>query len=297
MEEVLSEGARIKTGLVIEGGGMKCAYSAGILDKFLDDGIHFDYVVGVSAGAANAASYMAGQRDRNRRFYTEHIHKDGYFGLTSMRKWGELFGLNTIYGTMTNEGGDDPLDYDAVMENPAAYEVVATNALTGEPTYFAKEKMIRNKYTHIKASCALPAACRPRFINGIPYYDGGVSDPIPVDHALDGHCDRAVLILSKPRDFVKTPEKLRRVYTERCHQFPEIIKLLNERHISYMRDMHHAYDLEKEGKALIFAPSENLPMSTYAMDGEANQRLYDLGVHDYEVQRERLQAFMQGSIS
>ena len=72
-----------KTALIVEGGGMKCAYSAGVLDKFIDDNITFDYCIGVSAGSANALSFMAGQRDRNRRFYTDHIDEPGYFGLKS----------------------------------------------------------------------------------------------------------------------------------------------------------------------------------------------------------------------
>ena len=82
-----------KTALIVEGGGMKCAYSAGVLDKFIDDNITFDYCIGVSAGSANALSFMAGQRDRNRRFYTDHIDEPGYFGLKSFLKTGNIFGL------------------------------------------------------------------------------------------------------------------------------------------------------------------------------------------------------------
>lgn len=72
----------MKIGLVVEGGGMKCAYSAGILDKFLDDHIQFDYCIGVSAGAANTLSYLAGQRGRNLRFYTEHLSRSPVFKCT-----------------------------------------------------------------------------------------------------------------------------------------------------------------------------------------------------------------------
>ena len=99
----------MKTGLVVEGGGMKCAYSAGILDKFLDDDITFSYCIGVSAGAANTLSYLAGQRGRNLRFYTEHLRDPRYLSVRSLVHTGNLFGLQYIYGTLTNSDGADHL--------------------------------------------------------------------------------------------------------------------------------------------------------------------------------------------
>ena len=174
-----------KIGLVVEGGGMKCAYNAGILDGFLDHGILFDYCIGVSGGAGNAASYVAGQRGRNIRFFTEHIHSPKYFGIRSLLATGNLFGLQYIYGELTNSGGKDPLDFAAIMKSPAEYEVVATNALTGEARYFGKEEMKQDDYRPIMASSAIPAAYRPVVIDGVPYYDGGIADAIPVRHALE----------------------------------------------------------------------------------------------------------------
>lgn len=280
-------------GLVVEGGGMKCAYSAAILDKFLDDSVSFDYVCGVSAGSANAASYLAGQRGRNLRFYTEHIYEKEYFGPESFLKHGDLFGLDYIYSTVTNSSGADPLDWPKVEANPTRYEVVATNALTGKPRYFDKSEIHQNDYSIIKASCSLPAACRPRFIDGIPYYDGGVSDSIPADRALSQGCDKVVLILSKPRSFVKQPEKFRILYSAACRRYPKIVELLDNRHILYTESFRHAFELEKEGTAFIFAPSRNLPMSTYAMDAAENQRLYELGLQDYSAQRIALMEFLK----
>lgn len=119
-----------KTGLIVEGGGMKCAYSAGILDKFLDDSIAFDYCIGVSAGAANTLSYLAGQRGRNLRFYTVHLDDPRYLSVRSLLRTGNLFGLQYIYGTLTNSDGADPIDYDAIMKNPAEFYMPATDTST-----------------------------------------------------------------------------------------------------------------------------------------------------------------------
>ena len=158
-------------GLVVEGGGMKCAYNAGILDAFLDHHITFDYCIGVSGGAGDLASYLAGQRGRNLRFFTQHIHDEPeYFGLKSWRKTGDLFGLKYIYGTLTNSTGKDPLDFQALMNHPARYQVVVTNALTGQPEYYGKESLRQDDYRLVMASCAIPAACRPVELNGVPYY-------------------------------------------------------------------------------------------------------------------------------
>lgn len=282
----------MQTGLVVEGGGMKCAYGAAVLDRFLDDGIHYDYVIGVSAGSANAASFLAGQRGRNLRFYTEHIHESYYFGVDSFLKSRDLFGLDYIYSAVSNSTGEDPLDWEAVERNPARYEVVATNALTGEPRYFDKSEMAQDDYTAIKASCALPAACRPRMVDGIPYYDGGVSDAIPVDRALSQGCERLVVILSKPRSFVKQPEGLRRIYTKRCRAYPKVVELLDNRHIRYTANFRRVFELEREGRAFVFAPSRELPMSTYAMNAADNERLYELGLQDYMVLRNSLREFL-----
>ncbi len=281
-----------RIGLVVEGGGMKCAYSAAVLDRFLDDKVSFDYVIGVSAGSANAASFLAGQRGRNLRFYTSHIHESYYFGADSFLKSGDLFGLDYIYSTITNSTGSDPLDWAAIEQNPAEYEVVATNARTGEPRYFDKSEMAQDDYTVIKASCALPAACKPRAVDGIPYYDGGVSDPIPVDRALSKGCDRVVVILSKPRTFVKKPEGFREIYTRACREYPKIVELLDNRHISYTEHFQRVFELEQEGKVFIYAPSKELPMSTFAMKAEDNQKLYELGLQDYMVLRRGLQEFL-----
>ena len=281
-----------KIGLVVEGGGMKCAYNAGILDVFLDHQITFDYCIGVSGGAGNVASFVAGQRGRNIRFFTEHIHSPQYFGVKSLLKTGNLFGLQYIYGDLTNTTGKDPLDFPAIMKNPAEYEVAATNAVTGEAEYFGKEDMKQDDYRPIMASSAIPAACRPVEINGVPYYDGGISDAIPVRRALEKGCDRIVVILSKQRDYVRKPQGMRFLYSTLCRKYPKIIEDIDRRHITYRENLQEVFDLEKKGKAFVFAPSEHVKVGTYSMDEKTERILYDLGVKDFSDQEEALKRFI-----
>lgn len=283
----------MKIGLVVEGGGMKCAYSAGILDKFLDDHIQFDYCIGVSAGAANTLSYLAGQRGRNLRFYTEHLSDPRYLSVHSLIRTGSLFGLQYIYRTLTNSDGKDPIDYDAIMKNPAEFYMPATDAVTGTATYFSKYDIVRDDYRTLMATCALPGFCRPVQVNHHYYYDGGVADSIPVQHALDDGCDKLVVILSNPRDFVKQPEAHRPIYKRMLHKYPKTIEGIDHRHINYQASIDLTAKLEKEGKAFVFAPSKHLNLGTFSKDAALEQKLYDLGVFDYETQSGKLLAFLQ----
>ena len=281
-----------KTGLVVEGGGMKCAYNAGILDAFLDEHLTFDYCIGVSAGSGNLASYLAGQRGRNLRFFTEHIHSPEYFGWKSLVKTGNLFGLPYIYGELTRAGGKDPLDFPAFQNNPADYRAVVTNALTGQPEYFGREKMQQDDYRLIMASSAIPVACRPVILDGTPYFDGGLTDAIPVRHALEEGCTKLVVILSKNRGYVRKPQGMRALYRWSCRRYPNVIDAIANRHIRYNENLQDVFALEQAGTAFVFAPSEPLRVGTYSIQEDAERELYNLGLRDFAAQRERLAAFL-----
>lgn len=285
-----------KIGLVVEGGGMKCAYNSGILDAFLRAGITFDYCIGASAGAGNLASYLAGQDGRNLRFFTDHIHSPDYFGLKSLLKTGSLFGLQYIYGDLTRAGGKDPLDFPAFCKNPTEYQVVVTNALTGRPEYFGREMMHQDDYRLVMASCAIPVACRPVTLRGTPYFDGGLTDAIPVRHALEQGCTKLVVILSKNRDYVRQPQKMRLLYRTVCRRYPRIVEAIDRRHVVYNENLRDVFALERQGTAFVFAASKPLRVGTYSMDEQAERALYDLGLQDFQAQRDKLQTFLGRAI-
>ena len=133
-----------KIGVIDVGGGTRGIFGAGVLDFCMDNGIHFDHFVGVSAGSANGASYIAGQKGRNLVFYNEYAFRKEYMSWENFRKTGSYIDLDYIYGTLSNEDGEYPLDYDAMMANPCGFEIVATNAVTGRPMYFRKEETMKN---------------------------------------------------------------------------------------------------------------------------------------------------------
>ncbi|MCR5467818.1 MAG: patatin family protein [Lachnospiraceae bacterium] len=281
-----------KIGLVVEGGGMKCAYSAGVLDKFLDCGITFDYVIGVSAGAANAASFVAGQRDRNLRFYTEYVDDPGYLSIKNFFDDGQAFGLQYIYATLSNSDGKDPLDFPAFIANETEYECVATRRADGKPVFFGKNDMKQDDYTAIMASCALPIYCKPIKYKGKYYYDGGVSDAIPFHRAFEKGCDKVVVISSKPRSFVKKPEGGKHIYRKILKDFPAMINAIDNRHVMYQTTTRNMRKAEEEGKLFVIAPSNPPKMSSFTKDPKVERELYDLGIHDFETLEEELLCFL-----
>lgn len=284
----------MKIGLVVEGGGMKCAYTAGILDKLLDNKITFDYAIGVSAGSSSTASFLAGQRDRNRRFFVEHVGEPGYMGFRTFLKTGSFFGLEYIYATLTNSDGADPIDYQTILDNPTEFKVVATDAVTGKPVYFDKTDAKQDDYRIFMASCAIPVVSKPIKIHGKYYFDGGCADPIPVRKALEDGCDKVVILLCRPKDTVRTPEKHREMLKTALLKYPKIFHAIDNRAIIYNEVLSFSKALEEQGKAFIIAPNEALPVSTYTRDPEILQGLYDIALKEFEEKKESLMTFLKG---
>ena len=270
--------AKQKIGAVDVGGGTRGIFGAGVLDRCMDLGIHFDYFVGVSAGSANGASYLAGQRGRNLVFYDDYAFRKEYMSMENFRKSGSYIDLDYIYGTLSNEGGEYPLDYDAIMENPCGFEIVATNALTGRAIYFRKEEIERNNYAFFKASSCVPVIDKPYYVGKIPCYDGGLADPVPYKRVFRAGCDKAVVILTKPRDTVRNSSKDRLMSAAIAHEYPKAAETWANRANTYNKSIDEIFGLEKEGKVLIIAPENIGELKTLSQDHAALEDLYEQGL-------------------
>ena len=169
--------------LVLEGGGMRGQYASGAMDFFLQAGIRFPYVIGVSAGISNAASYVAGQFERNRRVFTTFAGDPRYF---SWRNWwtqGNPFGMDFIYRELPNYL---PFDFAAFESSTTRFRIGATDCATGQAVYFDKADAPMTEA--LLASSSLPMVGRMARVNGKLYLDGGIADPIPFRQAAtDGH--------------------------------------------------------------------------------------------------------------
>lgn len=270
----------MKTAVVDVGGGLRGVYATGVLDRCLEEGIRFDAGVGVSAGSANIASYMAGQKGRNYQFYAEYSGRREYMSLRNFLHKKSYIDMDYVYGELSNAGGENPLDYEALAANPALFIAVATNAETGQVKYFDKSDMSRNHYDILKASCSIPFVCHPYPIGGIPYYDGALSDPVPIEKAFSTGCEKVVLILTKPRDFRRTPDKDRRMAAGIRKKYPFAAAQLELRADRYNAGIALAGKYEKQGNLLIVTPDDTCGMDTLTRNPEAMKRFYKKGVQD-----------------
>lgn len=273
----------MKLGVVDVGGGLRGVYAAGIFDFCLAEGIRFDVCVGVSAGSANIASYAAGQRGRNYPFYTEYPFRKEYMSFRNFRRTRSYLNLDYIYGTLSNSGGENPLDYWAIQKSPAELVMVACDARTGKARYFSKADLKPDDYRVLMASSAIPFICRPCEVEGIPYYDGALGDPVPVEKAFEAGCERVVVILSKPKDTIRTPEKDPLFANLIQRQYPLAADSLRRRAERYNGGVKRAMEYERQGHVLILAPDDTCGIDTLTKDQAALRALYQKGCQDAQA--------------
>ncbi len=273
----------MKTTVIDTGGGLRGIYGAGVLDRCIEKGISFDRCIGVSAGSANTASFLAGQHGRNFRFYTQYAKRTDYMSASNILKKHSYLDLDYIYGVLSNSGGEDPLDYDALMKNPTEYTVVATDAESGKPFYFSKADMRQNDYGILKASCCIPIACKAYTVGEKQYYDGGVSDAIPIEYALDAGADRIVLILTRPIDADVSFDKERLCSVLLKSKYPNVSEALLKRGKRFHNSIELAKKLEKDGRLIIIAPSDIGHLKTLTKDIGDLTALYERGKQDAEL--------------
>ncbi len=265
-------------GIIDVGGGMRGSFTAGIYDYFNDQNLQpFDYLIGVSAGSGNMISYLAGQRGRNLRFYLDYAFRREYMSMHNMLRTGSYINLDYPYTFLSGPGGEDPVDLEAFNRSTARYEAVVTDATGGEAVYYDKGELAQGNFDVIKGSCCVPGACRPYPVKGRPSFDGGIADPVPYKRALKQGCDRVVLLLTRPVNYLRPPLDHQEVMETALSRWPNTYSALLRRSIRYNRDVAAVQELEREGKALLVAPTDIGDMKTLTKDKKAVERLYHMG--------------------
>ena len=266
-----------KTAMIDVGGGFRAIFGAGVMDRMLEDDIVVDHCYGVSAGSANMVSYISGQHGRTHKFYTEYAFRKEYASLDSYIKNHNYANLDYVYSTLSNHDGEYPVDYEAFEASPTGFTVIACNAEDGSTKYFDKSDVSYDNFDIMKASSAVPVACEPYVIDGVPYYDGGIADPVPVQKALDDGYDRVVVILTRLKDVLREQKKdigpaaiLKRTHPAAA------VRLLN-RYQTYNDEVALAKEYEKDGRVLILAPESLYGLNTLSKSYEGLERMYRAG--------------------
>lgn len=283
----------MKTGLVLEGGGMRGLYTIGVLDALMKEDIWVDYVIGVSAGACNGISYVSRQKGRSLRVNTEYLGDKNYLSMHNYMKTGSMFGMKFLFDSIPNQL--IPFDYNTYEQSPCEFVVGVTDVASGKTVYFDKSHTKRGQRCRVlEASSSIPGFAPKVRYQGRDYLDGGTTDPIPVQKALDDGCGRVIVVLTREREFIKKPEGMRPLYKKIFKNDLWMIGALDRRHQVYNREKELCFQLEKEGKALVIAPQKSLRLSRFEKDREKLMGAYALGMREIDRRLPELKSFLAG---
>lgn len=279
----------MKTGLVLEGGGLRGIYTAGVLDIFMENDINVDGVIGVSAGAIHAASYVSKQQGRNIRYSLKYRNNKDYMSLYSLIKTGDLFGADFCYRKIPDEL--DVFDYDTFRNNPTKMYVCCTNVETGKPEYLECTDL-KSDMDKLRASASLPLVARIVETDGKKLLDGGISDSIPICAFRRMGYRKNVVVLTRPEGYRKEPDNLIKLEAIIYRDYPDFIKREYMRHLYYNKTLDKLKELEDKGEVLIIRPSKTVDISRTEKDEKKIREMYELGVQDAENLLDRIKSFL-----
>lgn len=282
----------MKLGMIMEGGASRTAFSCGVADCFLEEGLMPDYFAGVSAGIAFGVSYLSGQKGRNRKIIENYMPDKRYMGMKYLfnRSMKSFYNLPFVFGEVPNELL--PFDYEAFAAYPGEVEAVVTNIKTGEAEYLAVPRDDR-EFKAVIASCALPALFQPVKIGKKYYLDGGVADSVPYQRALEKGCDKIIVILTRERGYVKKKEKSLGTVSALYRHYPKLTERLKNRADSYNQRMAELYQAEREGKAFVIAPRNLFGVGRIESSPEKLGKLYEEGYYQAKESMYALRLYLE----
>ena len=271
-----------KTGLVLEGGGMRGVFTCGVLDYFLDQGITFPYTVGVSAGACNGLSYMSGQRGRAKYSNIDMMEKYQFIGVKYLWTQHSILDQKLLYQDFPERLV--PYDFEAYSNNPGEFEMVTTNCLTGKACYLSEKKDWDRMIAIARASSSLPYVCPIAYVDGIPMLDGGIVDSIPVERARSLGYEKNVVVLTRNKGYRKKTKDLRIPHFI-YKKYPRLRVVLSRRCSCYNEQLELVERLEEEGKIIVIRPENPVVVDRIEKNIKKLEDLYQEG---YECARKVL---------
>ena len=264
-----------KIGLVLEGGGMRGLFTAGVMDVMMEHDIRFDGIVGVSAGATFGCNYKSHQIGRVLRYNVRFKDDPRYMGLRSLLRTGDLVAAEFSYHTLPNEL--DVFDVETFNNDPMEFHIVCTDALTGEPVYHRIDHVNDEELDWIRASASMPLVSRPVSLDGHLLLDGGISDSIPLRYFQELGFDSNVVILTQPKGFYKKKTKLMPLFHLFMRKYPAIVEAMSRRHLMYNDELAYLEEQERQGNILLICPQDSLPIGRTEQDETKMRYVHALG--------------------
>ncbi|MFC2529521.1 patatin-like phospholipase family protein [Segatella oris] len=263
-----------KTGLVLEGGGMRGVFTSGVLDAFMKHDLYFRYIVAVSAGACNGMSYVSRQPRRARISNIDYLARYKYIGIRHLVTQGCIFDRELLYDKFPNQLL--PFDFDEYFKHAKGFEMVTTNCLTGKAMYLSETSDRQRSLDIVRASSSLPYVSKIVTVDGIPMLDGGIIDSIPINRAIETGHEHNVVILTRNKGWRDTG-KDRKVPAFIYKNYPRLRVALSHRHVVYNQQIDIIDRLEAEGKITCIRPMRPMEVGRIENDVEKLERLYEEG--------------------
>lgn len=280
----------MKTGLLLEGGGMRGLYTAGILDVFMENNIKIDGIIGVSAGALFGMNYKSKQKGRVLRYNKKYAKNRDYMGFYSLLTTGNIMNEDFCFNRIVNEL--DPVDFETYRNSPIEFYAVVTNVETGKPEYIKLDDL-ENKESleYLRASGSMPFVSKPVIISNKKYLDGGISDSIPIEKIMSMGYDKIIVVLTRPAGYQKKKSNsmLPKIYYK---QYPKFVETIENRYKKYNKEVEKVEELEKQGKVFLIRPSKLIKIKRVEKDCNKIQEMYDLGQKDAIDNLEKLKQYL-----
>jgi len=279
-------------GLVLEGGGMRGIYTAGVLQYFAEQQLYFSYTIGMSAGACMGISYLSRQLGRNRVVNANWVGDPRYLSWRNYLKRGELFGMDFIFDEIPNKLV--PFDYETFHRSPEQFVIGTTDCDTGETIYYRKSDEGFDISKVLRASSSLPFIAPIVEYGGRRLLDGGISDPIPLRQAEKDGNRRNVVVLTRNADYRKSRNKFGWFVKRAYRKFPEFVGIMLSRHHIYNTTLDYIAEREREGDAFVIRPSQPMKVGRMERSPSRLDELYMQGYEDAKRLMPRLLAWMAG---
>ena len=285
------------TALVFEGGGMRNAYTAALVSRLIAEGINFPHISGVSAGSSHLCNFTSRDAQRSHDTFVDLVEDPEFGGLKHFRKGHGYFNAEYIYQQICYPDGVLPFNKDTFLAHPATTRVAPFHASRGEDRWFSKEEMstLDTLGPIIRASSTLPILMPPVDIDGDTYVDGalGPNGGLPFDQPLREGYRKLLVVLTRPRDFVKDPMPasvgalLRTAY----RSFPSVFEGVALRTDRYNAGRRFLFELEERGQAYVFAP-DNLWINNTESRRERLEATYRAGLVQAVREMPAIKAFL-----
>ena len=265
----------MKKGLVLEGGSMRGMFSAGVIDVLLENNIHFDGIVGVSAGAAFGCNYKSKQIGRTIRYNTKYCNDKRYCSFKSLLTTGDIFGADFCYRRIPFEL--DIFDTETFKNSPVEFFVTATDIETGKAVYHKCTDGLDDDLLWFRASASMPLVSRVVEIGNKKLLDGGVADSVPIKFIESKGYDKNVVVLTQPKDFVKEKNPMLPFIKLKYKKFPKFVAAVANRHNIYNETTKYIKEKEKAGELFVIRPPESLNIKSVCHDKNELLRVYNIG--------------------